>query len=50
MEVFIKHELNNNSSDKQRLNQRLNPKKENKLKGDVTAIFKFIMYMFQCLI
>lgn len=50
MEVFIKNELNNKSSDKQQLNQRLKPKKENKLKGDLTAIFKFIMYMTHCLI
>lgn len=50
MEVFIKNELNNKSSDKQQLNQRLKTKKENKLKGDLTVIFKFIMYMSHCLI
>ena len=50
MEVFKKNELNNKSSDKQQLNQRLKSKKENKLKGDLTAIFKFIMYMTHCLI
>ena len=50
IEVFIKDELNNKSSDKQQLKQRLKSKKENKLKGDLTAIFKFIMYMSHCLI